>query len=100
MARRHLHGQHLMPNGDILSVTPYYRAGASFHFVTLEIDAGPVICDGELTELKVDDTCQEIGRRIYETSKNPVFMAGLRHYAVNIFPEVARTVRQPGDGAV
>lgn len=99
VALQHLRGERVLEDGTTIKVRPHRWAGASFHFVTPTIDAGPVLCDGELTKLSVTDTSRDISRKIYATSKEPVFIEGLRHYVVNVFPEIERAVPLRGEGS-
>jgi len=98
VALRHLRGERVLEDGTTIKIRPHSKAEASFHFVTPTIDAGPVLCDGELTELTPSDTSRDITRKVYATSKEPVFIEGLRHYAVNVFPEIERIVPLRGEG--
>ena len=72
--------------GEYRRVAPHPVAGASFHFITEGIDTGPVICDAELTPISFDDRESVIVHNLYHTSKNPVCINGLRHYANTMYP--------------
>jgi folate-dependent phosphoribosylglycinamide formyltransferase PurN len=61
----------------------YDLAGASFHFISSELDAGPVICDGERTRVLPNDTPEMLRARNYESSKIPVMIEGLRYLRRN-----------------
>ena len=88
LAWHHARGERLLDGGKIVSVKPHSKTGASFHVVSEKIDDGPVLCDGELTPIFCSDTPEEIGRRLYSTSKNLIFIEGVKHFARNIFPAV------------
>ncbi len=66
---------------------PVYT-GATLHFVASEIDAGQPICEYEATVIFPGDLEAAVISRLYPTSKAPVVIAGLRHYAMNIFPHL------------
>lgn len=63
--------------------TGYCQTGASFHFISPELDAGPVICDGERTVVYPGDSPQQLRYRNYQHSKIPVMIQGLRYLAQN-----------------
>ena len=78
--------------GEKFCVTPHDRTGACFHIVSESFDQGPILCDAELTPVFLSDKeeRQAFVRRIYETSKNPVFLNGLKHYASNVYPAISK----------
>ena len=88
--RLHAQGLKQLPDNTVVAVDPCNMAGASFHLVTAGIDRGPVLCDGELTQVSPDDSDIDVARKLYKTSKYHVFIDGLRHYASNIYPLINR----------
>ena len=87
LAVQHARGFDNLPNQPAVPMAkPHFRAGATFHIVNEVIDAGPILCDGELTAVSPNDTPQQVGFNMYGTSKNPVFIEGIRHYAHSIYP--------------
>jgi folate-dependent phosphoribosylglycinamide formyltransferase PurN len=67
--------------------------GASFHVISADIDGGPVLCDGALTQVYPSDTIRSLINRIYPTSKNPVFLSGIKHYSSNFWPLIDTSPR-------
>lgn len=61
----------------------YLKTGASLHFISQELDAGLVICDGERTPVHLSDSPSELRLRNYKFSKIPVLISGLRYLASN-----------------
>ncbi len=60
--------------------------GSTLHFVDSDLDSGhPVayICSTPVSE---DDTELELMYRNYQEAKLPIFIAGLKHYVLKIFP--------------
>lgn len=90
LMRLHAQGLKQLPDNTVVAVDPCNMAGASFHLVTAGIDRGPVLCDGELTQVSPDDSDIDVARKLYKTSKYHVFIEGLRHYASNIYPLINR----------
>ena len=86
LMRHHALGLVLKAPGEYRRVAPHPVAGASFHFITEGIDTGPVICDAEQTPISFDDPESVIVHNLYRTSKNPVCINGLLHYANTMYP--------------
>lgn len=68
------------------SASHFWLTGASFHVLSADIDDGPVLCDGALTRVYSSDTTRSLINRIYPTSKNRVFLSGIKHYSSNFWP--------------
>ena len=88
LMRLHAQGFRRCADASLVPVPPRDIAGASFHFITAGIDLGPVLCDGELTQISPSDSDDVIAQKIYRTSKYHVFVEGIRHFASNFFPLV------------
>lgn len=88
LMRLHSQGFSRLGDDSLLPVPPHDRGGASFHFITAGIDLGPVLCDGELTQISASDSDDVIAQKLYRSSKYHVFLDGLRHFASNFFPLV------------
>jgi len=74
--------------GEISTIEPYRKTGATLHFMNEEIDDGPPICDAELTVVHPHDVPQMLRYRNYQNSKIPVFARGIEHYYSNIYPNI------------
>lgn len=86
----HARGLVIDPKTQALVISePYYYTGASFHMVSPDIDVGPVICDSEATRVSKRDSNETLTLRNYRRSKNPVVVAGLRHYISHMLPNLA-----------
>ena len=62
--------------------------GATLHIVDPQIDHGPVVAFAADTRVYPGESSVSLRYRNYQTSKIPVFVAGLRHYVLNIFPHL------------
>ena len=60
--------------------------GATLHIVDAEIDHGPPIAYAAVTPVYPTDEPQLLRWRNYQTAKLPLLVAGLRHYALHIYP--------------
>lgn len=69
-------------------VERHFRTGSTLHFVSPEIDAGPVICDDEPTPVYPNDTPQLLRYRNYLMAKGPVLVEGLMHYHREMFGRI------------
>lgn len=63
------------------------QTGATLHFMNEVIDAGPPIAYTDTTPVFAnDDDPQWLRYRNYQGAKLPLFVAGMAHYAQNIYP--------------
>lgn len=62
--------------------------GATLHFVSAEIDDGPAIAVAQGTPVHMSDRPQQLRDRNYRLAKVPLLSAGLRHYALRLFPHL------------
>lgn len=69
--------------------TGYGLTGASFHFISPELDEGPVICDRERTRVSPADEVATLRFRNYREAKIPVLIRGLEYLARNFNELVA-----------
>jgi folate-dependent phosphoribosylglycinamide formyltransferase PurN len=86
----HANGIHHEPgSSNAQRVRPYYFAGATLHVVNASLDAGPVLCEAERTPISPTDEVMDVNYRVFQTSKIPSVIEGLRHYASNVFPLIS-----------
>jgi len=64
----------------------FAKTGATLHFVNGEIDDGNAVAYVCETPVFSHDTEIELMVRNYKQAKLPLFIAGLRHYILNIYP--------------
>ncbi len=69
-------------------VDPSTRTGATLHFINKTIDDGPPIAYMASTPVYPNDEPQWLRYRNYQEAKLPLFIAGLAHYARNIYPHL------------
>lgn len=62
--------------------------GATLHFIDTEIDHGPAIAYTAPTPVYATDERQWLRLRNYQAAKLPLIVAGLRHYAMYIYPYI------------
>lgn len=65
---------------------PMTRTGATLHVINKDLDKGPAIAYAGNTPVFAKDEPQWLRYRNYKASKLPVLIAGLAHYARNIYP--------------
>lgn len=75
--------------------------GASFHFISDEVDGGAVICDIEATRVDPSMTPEELRFDNYRQSKVPLLIRGLAYLAHNFDPltEAAKLLNRQAERA-
>lgn len=79
------------PTADAIAAaqTRTVTTGATLHIVDPIIDHGPAIAYSEDTLVHPTDEPKHLRYRNYQQGKLPVFISGVKHYARNIFPNLA-----------
>ena len=80
------------PTADAIALAarsnPLVFTGATLHVMDPEIDHGPALAFATDTRVFASDDPMALRYRNYQASKLPVFVHGLKHYVLNIFPHL------------